>query len=558
MRFILPHKIPNVALTLFATALSVALLFVALLNPSSIGAQAPHQQARTPTPQPIPTSPPLNPDGAISEQGFVFVDPIDAFRDAIEPVDTSGSTTSAVPEQTQAHDGPSPSTTDAEATWIFPGDMPEATRQAYRALYADIHSFSERQYGNSVNFTPEIIVGPLSGACGIVRLPTMWLHPGCSDDSGLPREVMAHEYMHLVQSWPRGTPNWMWEGSAEYFSYRYLDDAGIRDYSTSRSNDITRVRLWGAPDLKALTREHRAFYPLSFLAMDYLAQIGDVNAPVDYFNREKRSGGDWESEFNDIFGIQVEDFYQGFTEYRATIGISAPENAPPRPDLCSNGTAVSDPGNNDGLVQDCMTLLSVMNALRGDGYLDWSAEYAISTWDGVTIEGSPPRVTWLLLRDRSLNGSVSGELSDLSNLEYLSLRGNDLTGTIPAELGSLSGLKALSLGRNNLTGTIPPELGRLSSLVTLLLNNNNLSGAIPSELGNLANLTFLWLADNQFTGCIPEELSEVQDSDLDQLGLPFSAMPVHLLSHQNLHLSQCPHQRPSLHLSRLQTVAWER
>ena len=193
-----------------------------------------------------------------------------------------------------------------------------------------------------------------------------------------------------------------------------------------------------------------------------------------------------------------------------------------------------------------MTLLSVMNALRGDGgYLNWSAEAAISTWDGVTIEGSPPRVTWLLLRDRSLNGSVSGGLSDLSNLEYLSLRGNDLTGTIPAELGSLSGLKALSLGRNSLTGTIPPELGsltklellrldnnqlsgtipvelgRLSSLVTLLLNNNNLNGAIPSELGNLDRLTFLWLADNQFTGCIPEELSEVQESDLDQLGPPF-------------------------------------
>ena len=544
MRFVLPYKSSNAALTLFATVLSVALLFVALLNPSHIGAQTPPQQEHTSTPWPTPTSPPPNPGGTKSEQGFVFVDPIKAFRDELETIVESDSTISDRDEHSQMAAGLSPSTTDAEADWTFPDDMPEAIRQAYRALYADIHSFSDRQYGFSVDFTPEIIVGPI-GACGIVSLPTMWLNPQCSDDSGLPREVMAHEYLHLVQSWPRGTLNWMWEGSAEYFSYRYLDDAGIRDYSTSRSIDIERVIRWSAPDLEYLTRNHRAFYPLSFLAMDYLAQVSHANAPVDYFNSQKRSGGDWYSEFNSIFGIQVATFYQRFAEYRATIGISVPEATPPRPDLCSNGIAVPDPGNNAGLVRDCVTLLSVMNALRGDAYLDWSADASIHGWGGITVGGLPLRVTWLVLNDLNVNGSIPTDLSNLSNMEVLSLRGNNLTGTIPSELSSLSNLTALSLGRNSLTGAIPPELGSLSklemlrldnnqlsgtvpaelgslsNLITLLINNNRLSGDIPSELGNLDTLTFLGLAGNQFTGCIPEALSDVEDNDLNQLDLPF-------------------------------------
>ena len=288
------YRNTNAALMSLIVFLSLVLLFAALADPPSISAQVPPQQDPTPTPQPSPTFHPMNPDGNTTEMDYVFIDTIEAFTDDFKSVDEWVNAASPGTGSGRSSSVPDPSSTDADGNWIFPDDMPEATRQAYRALYADIHSFSDRQYGISVDFTPEIIVGPVAGACGVVILPTMRVDPRCSDESGLPRDVMAHEYLHLVQSWPHGTPNWMWEGSAEYFSYRYLDDAGIRDYATSKSIDIERAIRWNAPHLQEVTREHYAFYPLSFLAFDYLAEISHANAPIDYFDRRKRSDGEWE------------------------------------------------------------------------------------------------------------------------------------------------------------------------------------------------------------------------------------------------------------------------
>ena len=96
-----------------------------------------------------------------------------------------------------------------------------------------------------------------------------------------------------------------------------------------------------------------------------------------------------------------------------------------------------------------------------------------------------------------------------------------MSGSIPSELGNLANLTTLALSYNQLTGSIPSELGNLANLTTLYLSSNQLSGAIPPELGNLANLTYLYLADNQLTGCVPATLQNVQDNDLNQLGLPF-------------------------------------
>ena len=47
----------------------------------------------------------------------------------------------------------------------------------------------------------------------------------------------------------------------------------------------------------------------------------------------------------------------------------------PMPALtCANGTAVTDPGTNRGLVHDCEALLAVKDTLRGTATLDWSCE----------------------------------------------------------------------------------------------------------------------------------------------------------------------------------------
>ena len=135
--------------------------------------------------------------------------------------------------------------------------------------------------------------------------------------------------------------------------------------------------------------------------------------------------------------------------------------------------------------------------------------------------GNLANLTKLHLSANQLSGSIPSELGNLANLTLLRLADNELSGSIPSELGNLANLTGLVLYDNELSGSIPSELGNLANLTKLNLVDNELSGSIPSELGNLTNLTYLYLADNQLTGCVPATLQNVQDNDLNQLGLPF-------------------------------------
>ena len=141
----------------------------------------------------------------------------------------------------------------------------------------------------------------------------------------------------------------------------------------------------------------------------------------------------------------------------------------------------------------------------------------IADWDGITVGGSPMRVTKVELDEKGLNGSLPTALSVLTGLEALSLSGNSLRGTIPAELGGLASLKDLSIDNNQLTGGIPVELGDIADLEMLALNDNRLSGAIPTELGELTELSSLLLANNRLSGEIPVELAAL--ANLEELKL---------------------------------------
>ena len=213
--------------------------------------------------------------------------------------------------------------------------------------------------------------------------------------------------------------------------------------------------------------------------------------------------------------------------------------------LCENGTAVPSPAANPGLVADCSALLTAKDTLRGTATLNWDAGTAITAWDGITLAGTPQRVTKLQLTYDRLDGAIPPALGDLEKLEWLYLYGNRLTGTIPAALGSLGELEVLYLQDNQLTGSIPPEFGALSSLGWLGLHNNQLSGPIPVELTTLPalqdlyfennaltgsipaglvdrNLRALYLAGNSgLTGCIPASLRSVHYKDLDSLTLSY-------------------------------------
>ncbi len=74
--------------------------------------------------------------------------------------------------------------------------------------------------------------------------------------------------------------------------------------------------------------------------------------------------------------------------------------------MCADGTLVPDPGGNAGLVRDCQVLLGLRDALFGRRGLrsNWSPGTPMARWVGVTITGTPPRVTALELAGAGLWG----------------------------------------------------------------------------------------------------------------------------------------------------------
>ena len=169
------------------------------------------------------------------------------------------------------------------------------------------------------------------------------------------------------------------------------------------------------------------------------------------------------------------------SQYYTTVGAyNLPYGPPVRQPPPPCGLSVADPAINPGLMLDCMALLRAKNALAGTATLDWSVDAAITGWEGVTVAGTPKRVTKVLLSDESLDGTIPSELGDLSELTHLNLSSNSLTGKIPKELGGLLGLQEIRLSGNSLTGCIP--LG-LKDVATSDLSSLNILYCPPAPEG---------------------------------------------------------------------------
>ncbi len=120
---------------------------------------------------------------------------------------------------------------------------------------------------------------------------------------------------------------------------------------------------------------------------------------------------------------------------------------------------IAVPPSNPGLLADREYLLALRDVLEGDGPdLDWTVDRPTADWQGVTLGGTPMRVTGLDLAQRGLTGEIWGWLGDLSELTELRLDRNSLSGMIPTKLESLTNLNLIRLGGNTLTGCVPPAL----------------------------------------------------------------------------------------------------
>ena len=125
---------------------------------------------------------------------------------------------------------------------------------------------------------------------------------------------------------------------------------------------------------------------------------------------------------------------------------------------CESGIAVPNPTTNDALVGDCGSLLELQDTLAGTATLNWGAARAMTSWTGVTVGGTPQRVTGLSLANSGLTGELSGPLGDLTGLTELRLNGNSLTGMVPSKTALLTGLTHVYLASNAFTGCLPPSL----------------------------------------------------------------------------------------------------
>ena len=181
----------------------------------------------------------------------------------------------------------------------------------------------------------------------------------------------------------------------------------------------------------------------------------------------------------------------GITESSIPASDFALDEARPRRDAVRRLFCLPSSGIASDLHADCALLLASRDVLAGDAPLNWSEDIPIEFWQGVTVGGTPKRVTALELPRAGLNGRLF------------------------AELGELGGLVALNLSHNRLAGPIPPGLGGLEHLVSLRLEGNRLTGPVPPELEGRDHLRFLRLAGNDLYRPFPPALHEVVDHDLD-------------------------------------------
>ncbi len=222
---------------------------------------------------------------------------------------------------------------------------------------------------------------------------------------------------------------------------------------------------------------------------------------------------------------------------QTALADHAPPLTPVDPEACDAGTIVADPANNTELVADCKVLAGLKSTIEGTSdnvkrRLQWDDSTSLSEWEGISVGGSPRRVTVIKLDSSSgtpmppprLRGEVPAELGSLTGLVTINLHWNYLSGVIPPELGDLPNLETLILSSNSLSNPwnnddprnryeepgIPSELGKLKDTLQYLdLSGNSLGGDIPSDIWDLTELLSLRLYGNELTGTIPAEIKDL-------------------------------------------------
>ncbi len=172
----------------------------------------------------------------------------------------------------------------------------------------------------------------------------------------------------------------------------------------------------------------------------------------------------------DVDAPMIQTDANKLTQFYTSVGAYADPNSPPAKPPPPCAAALPD-GDHPRLMPDCLALLAAKDILRGTGSLNWDIGTAITSWDGITVAGTPKRVTKVKLANKSLTGSIPEDLVGLDALTELKLSGNSLTGCIPLGLKSvatndLSSLKLLYCQPPAPTGLAAGTVGETSVPLT--------------------------------------------------------------------------------------------
>lgn len=164
---------------------------------------------------------------------------------------------------------------------------------------------------------------------------------------------------------------------------------------------------------------------------------------------------------------------------------------------------------------ECNALVAIYDATDGANWTsssNWKTDTNVDSWFGIGV--SSGHVSFVILLNNNLTGSIPAGIGNLSQLYRLDLSNNNLSGTLPNTIINLTELTQLELYNNALTGPLPSTIGNLNKLQRFDISNNQLNGAIPTTIETLINLQHLNLSSNQLSGSIPTQIGSMGSLEL--------------------------------------------
>lgn len=142
-----------------------------------------------------------------------------------------------------------------------------------------------------------------------------------------------------------------------------------------------------------------------------------------------------------------------------------------------------------------------------------------------TTDGSSPRV--LDLSNTGLT-KVTADIYGKTSTAELILSNNSLQ-TLPSEMGKMTNLVTLKLDHNRLDGSLIGEIRQMSKLKLLDVSYNQMTG-MPAEIGQLSKLETLDYSHNSITG-LPNELANLKNNlkEFNLTGNPLSTSAINQL-----------------------------